>query len=110
MSNLGADSHQSSEPFDASDSRAVRERVKEAKDKEGILRADLREIMNTEGGRRWVHSALLRCHPYNNPFSSDALRMAFACGEQNVGLQLIGELHACSPELYLQMMKENKDG
>jgi hypothetical protein len=36
--------------------------------------------------------------------------MAQRCGEVNIGLQLIAEMDEASPDLYLQMMKENKNG
>lgn len=96
--------------FDSSDSKDVQGRIKTVKQREALNAEALRVIMSSQPGRAWMHSLLLRCHPFQSPFSSDALLMANACGEANIGLQLIAELHACSTELYLQMMKENADG
>src|SRR4051812_32192864 len=93
---------------DTSDPKQVAKAVKTAKGKEVELREALRLIMGSEPGRRWVHDLLKRCAPYANPFRDDPLRTAFACGEMNIGQQLIVDLHACSTELYLQMMKENQ--
>lgn len=95
------------EVFDSSDSKAVAKRIKGAKDKDVILKEALVSIMQTSSGRSWIKSVLERCHPYSSPYSTDPIGMAFNCGEQNIGLQLIGELHAASADLYLTMMKEN---
>lgn len=96
--------------FDSSDKSAVRRAVKAAKRDEAQLRLDLRSIMQTEHGRRWIHSLLERSRVFDNPFSTDPGLMAFSCGEKNIGLQLIAELHEVSTDLYLIMMKENSDG
>lgn len=96
------------EVYDASDSKAVKAAVKDAKSAEAIIREGLRETMSSEQGRKWLHSLLLKCDPFRSPFSSDTHLMAHRCGEVNIGLQLIAEMHEVSPELYLQMMKENK--
>lgn len=95
--------------FDSSDKSSVRRAVKAAKRDEAQLRLDLRSIMQTEHGRRWIHSLLERSRVFDNPFSTDPGLMAFSCGEKNIGLQLIAELHEVSTDLYLIMMKENSD-
>lgn len=96
-------------PFDSSDPKDVQGRIKTIKQKEALNREALRAVMSSEGGRGWMHSLLVRCHPYTTPFNSDALLMSHNCGEANIGLQIVAELHAVSPELYLEMMKENQD-
>jgi hypothetical protein len=95
------------EVFDSSDQKAVAKRIAGAKDKDAILKEALVGIMQTPSGRSWLKSVLDRCSPYRSPFSSDPIQMAFSCGEQNIGLQLVAELHAASTDLYLTMMKEN---
>jgi hypothetical protein len=97
-----------SETFDTSDPKAVKAAIKDAKSAETIAREGLRQTMGTEQGRKWLYRALMLCDPFRNPFSTDALAMAFRCGEVNIGLQLIAEMQEVSPDLYLQMMKENK--
>jgi hypothetical protein len=94
--------------LDTSDPKVVKAAIKDAKSRETIEREGLRQTMSTEAGRKWLHSLILRCRPFTSPFSSDALIMANNCGEANVGLQIIADMHEVSPELYLQMMKENK--
>jgi hypothetical protein len=97
-----------SEIYDTSDPKVVKAAIKDAKSAEAIAREGLRQTMQSEQGRKWLHTLLLKCDPTRNPFSSDPLRMAFNCGEANIGLQLIADMDEVSPELYLQMMKENK--
>jgi hypothetical protein len=93
--------------YDSSDPKSVEKATKDLKTKE-VLRAEgLRQIMQSEAGRAWMCGLLESTGPFRSPYSSDALAMARACGEANVGLRLIAELHACSTELYLVMMKEN---
>ena len=96
--------------FDSSDPKAVKAKIKSVKEKEATCAEALRGVMSTEPGRMWMHSLLVKCRPFTSSFASDPLLMAHNCGETNIGLQLIAELHSCSPELYLQMMKENSDG
>jgi hypothetical protein len=94
-------------PKDLSDPKQVAKAIKKGKDKDERREDALRGIMGTPEGRMWIHGLLEQCHPFATAFSTDALRMAHNCGEANIGLQLIAELHACSTELYLIMMKEN---
>ncbi len=95
---------------DTSDPKQVNRAIKSAKARDTELQEALRSIMSSEPGRRWIHALLQKCGPFINPFRTDPLMMAFNCGEMNIGQQLLTELHACSTELYLQMMKENEDG
>lgn len=97
-------------PIDTSDPRTVQKAVKASKQLDLRKREALRAIMSTPEGRMWIHSLLLKAPIGSNPFSSDPYRTAFACGELNVTQQVVAELHDCSVELYLQMMKENPHG
>jgi hypothetical protein len=42
------------------------------------------------------------------PFASNALNTAFACGELNVGQRILDRIISVSPEGYLTMMKESE--
>lgn len=92
--------------IDTSDAKQVAKAIKSSKQKADELTEALRLIMGSALGRKWIHELLRKCHPYENPFRTDSLQTAFSCGEMNIGQQLLVELHACSTELYLQMMKE----
>lgn len=98
------------EVFDSSDRKAVDKSIKASKDRDVILREALVGIMQTPSGRSWIKSLLDKCRPFRTPFSNDPIQMGYNCGEANIGLQLIAELHAASADLYLVMMKENPNG
>jgi hypothetical protein len=57
-------------------------------------------------GRAWFYDFLSTCHIYQTSFTPNALTMAHAEGERNVGLRLLADLVEASPDLYLQMLKE----
>lgn len=95
---------------DASDPKQVSRKIKSDKSKELVAREGLRHAMSTEQGRAWLYRVLMWCEPFRSPFSIDALQMAKNCGEVNIGLQIIADMHEVSPELYLQTIKENQNG
>lgn len=97
-------------PRDTSDAKQVAKLIETAKNKDAQLKEALLSIMRTVEGRMWIKSLLVKCGPYATPFSTDPILMAKNCGEANIGLQVIAELHAASADLYLQMMKENPNG
>lgn len=66
----------------------------------------LGEFLKTVAGRRWFKKILEDCHIFQNPFSDDALKTAFSCGEMNVGQKLLVNFMRVAPNLYIQMMKE----
>lgn len=96
------------ETFDSSDPKALKEIAKNEKHLDALRSEGLRSILSTEPGRAWIYSLMLVCTPLQSPFRTDPYTTAFACGEQNIGLWAIAECHKASPELYLQMMKENQ--
>lgn len=113
MSNSTGDALNAAEElvvYDSSDRKTVENATKHAKNKNERMQEALRGIMQMREGRAWVKTVLDRTAPFQTPFSSDPLRMSFNCGRADIGLQLIAEIHACSDELYLVMMKENPNG
>lgn len=92
---------------DVSDPKAIQAALKTAKSFDDRAREGLHNMMRDPNGRAWLYRMLDVCHPFRNAFSSDALIMAHNCGEVNIGLQIIADMQECSPELYLQTMKEN---
>ena len=93
---------------DTSDPRQVEKAIKAAKTKDEVREEGLRQLLNSAQGRAWMWGLLEQCDPYRTPFNTDALQMSFNCGESNVALKLIGEIHRVAPESYLVMMKENQ--
>lgn len=95
---------------DTSDPRQVEKAIKVSKTKDEVREEGLRQTMSSVQGRAWLYNLIEICGPGQNPFSTDALRMAFNCGELNIGNQIVADCNRIAPELYLAMMKENQNG
>lgn len=95
--------------YDSSDPKAIAKAQKESKTRAERLDEALRWIMSSREGRLWVYSQLERAPVLGPSFDRDPYQTAFNCGEQNVTRQLVAELHKCSTELYLLMIKENEN-
>lgn len=95
-------------PYDSSDPKAVKEAVKDAKSKDLVASEGLKTMMGHESGRAWLYKTLMLADPFRNPFTTDAGRTAFNCGEINITMQLLAEMQEASLDLYLQMIKENR--
>ena len=95
--------------YDASDPRQVRERLNQLKIDERIKDEVLKKLLETREGRSWVHALLERTHIWRSSFALDALAMAFAEGERNVGLYVLADLMQAAPNQYLAMVKEAEE-
>ena len=95
--------------YNASDTRAIRKAAKAAKQAEAERRVVIFGLMSNPAGRAFMHDRLTRCHIFESSFSTDALGMAFAEGERNVGLQDLVDVMAFAPDQYIQMMREAND-
>lgn len=89
------------------------EQVKKAREQAGFDKAMeldvIKNVMASAPGRRWIYSWLARCHIYSTPFRpSEQDTTSFNCGEQNIGQQLIADVQAAAPDLYLTMISEAK--
>ena len=87
-----------------------KEQNRKARDKQNLIDEGLRQIMQTPQGRAWMWSQLEFCGPFRSPFAQSADVTAFQCGQQNVGLLLLGNIMRLCPDEYLTMAKENSDG
>lgn len=94
--------------IDTSDAKQVDKARKAAKTKDEVREEGLRQLLASAPGRAWMWGHLEDCGPYRTPFSTDPIQMAKNCGESNVGLKLIADIHRIAPESYLVMMKENQ--
>lgn len=69
---------------------------------------DLKAVMGTQQGRRFVRRLLERAGLYHCSFSPQALDMAFAEGRRNQGLSLLADIQAACPGLYITMLQEQQ--
>lgn len=75
-----------------------------------LAEEDLRWLMHDLRGRRFVWRLLSRTHVHNNPYAGAGRSedTAFRCGQMNVGLMLLAELHQQCPGRYQQMVQEQQ--
>jgi len=76
------------------------------RERERRRRADIRELMSSAGGRRWVHGLLEFTGLFRSSFTGELSWTAFNEGQRNVGLRVYAEINDVCPELYGVMREE----
>lgn len=69
---------------------------------------DFKWIMSNKRGRRFVWRLLEKAGVYRSSFTGNS-ETFFREGQRNLGLQILGLIHAHTPELYATMLSEQKD-
>ena len=69
----------------------------------------IRALANHKSGREFLYWLLEIGHMGRNPFSTNALTTAFACGESNVSQQIQAAFIEAAPSDYMKMLKEEDD-
>ena len=95
--------------YDPTDRKHIKEAEKAARLAERERQDVVRALLQHPSGRAWYLSILERCHMFAASFSKNALEMAFAEGERNVGLQLLNDIMIACPERYVEMMRERNE-
>lgn len=92
----------------AADPKAVRKREKDAKRRDQIAADDLRAVMGTPQGRRFVWALLTDARVYSTSFrhGEPVESAVFREGERNAGLKLLDRLHRTCADLYSLMVRE----
>ena len=99
------------DPFDiAGQEKAAKEREMNARLERESEESDFRWLMNSRRGRRIVWRLLEQAGTFRSSYSPTAMQMAFNEGFRNYGLRMLDLIHTNCPELYPQMMKEQKYG
>nr|WP_250209987.1 hypothetical protein [Morganella morganii] len=76
------------------------------REQEKRANADLKSIMSTEEGRRFMWRLLSKSNVFHSSFSPDPYVAAFKEGCRNFGLEMFDGLHRVCPELYALMADE----
>ncbi len=97
------------EEFNAGDKASVKRKKMASERLAREKKALLESIMQFQQGRRWIKELLVACHCFQTSFSKNALEMAFAEGQRNIGLQLLADITASCPEQYVVMLQEKYD-
>lgn len=80
-------------------------------DRRNQAEADLRSVMSTASGRRFVWRVLENGSGFlDGTFTSDALALAFNAGKRAVGVALFQELQRIAPGEHRQMLDEHLRG
>lgn len=70
---------------------------------------DLRIIMNTKEGRRFMWRLLSEARIFTTRYSENSLRMAYLEGNANFGLMLMADIDAACPEQFDTMRREQRE-
>ena len=89
----------------AADPKQVKQAGKKLKSREEVEAEDLRAVLRTPVGRRFLYRVLERTGFFRSSFKTSA-EMAFLEGERNVGLWLHSEIGQVDPRAFLQMLGE----
>jgi hypothetical protein len=75
---------------------------------EAQRKSDLRAVLATDAGRRYVWYLLGQTGLYRTSFATHSNQMSFNEGQRNVGLKLQAEVIEVDPSAYLKMINEEK--
>lgn len=95
--------------YNANDRKQIREAKRTARQDDRARQATIASIMSTNLGRQYVYNLLSRCHMFGTSFSTNALSMAFAEGERNIGLALVADIMPICSDQYITMIREAND-
>lgn len=96
------------EPQNIGDESQVKERTKKVKSTRDRELDDLREILGTKAGRRFVWHQLNASELFSVSTVMNASIYALE-GKRSLGKQLFADVMEANPEAYLVMMKESKE-
>lgn len=92
---------------------ADKEQIKDATRKEKDRRkeevADLKFILSTVQGKRFLWRLLEQCKTFESVFSPESMRMSYSAGRQDLGHYLMAEIMDAEPEAFIEMMKQKGD-
>lgn len=71
--------------------------------------ADLREVMSTPGGRRFVHRLIAQAGLYSPSYAESPTATAFNEGRRSIAIALMDEAKRVSSELYKRGLRETLD-
>lgn len=88
----------------------ARKQAEWAKQDEADVNQAMAALLNTPIGRKLLWWQLQIGRVNTQPFNTDALIMAFNCGELNTGQQILARMLEVDPQGYVKMQQENADG
>lgn len=95
------------EPFNAGDPVHVGKRKEKGKRIRSQQLDDLRSILATKSGRRWLWRWLGECRVFQDSFTTNALAMSNMEGMRKIGLMLLAEIKEADQNAFILMQQEN---
>lgn len=95
--------------YDAGDRGQVKERESREKRIRRQQLEDVRDVMATKSGQRFVWRLLETCGMNADGFDPNALTMARNSGKRLIGLWIQAEIADACPERYLEMQLSSKE-
>lgn len=96
--------------YDPTDLHSMQEDKREEDARKRLARdveiADLRWLMSSKNGRRFMNRLFSLTGVYRHSFDTNAMKMAFNEGNRNMGLMLLNEVMEHCPEMRPVMEKE----
>lgn len=94
----------------AADPEQVKSAVRKEKFNRDTELNDIRQVLSSLQGRRFVWKYLGVCGVDRISFGNGNDNTNFLEGQRNVGLKLKADIVDADPEYFLQMIKESKEG
>lgn len=88
----------------SSDPRKLKDQGARTKDREKQDSEDLKAVLGTIEGRRFVRGLLADCGEHRSSFHTNALVMGFNEGARNIGLKLKARISKASPEWLMELL------
>jgi hypothetical protein len=92
---------------DLSDENEHNKAVTKVRNAVELQKVDLKFIMNSEQGRRFIYDLLTDTHMYSTSFTGNSTTF-FKEGERNIGIRLMTRIHETCLDEYMHMLKEAK--
>lgn len=92
-------------PYDAGDEGQVKKKKTKAQIHKEQDKEDLKEILLSPGGRRFLWKLLEECGVYKISFTGNS-HTFFNEGKRQIGLRLIEDIFDASPNAYTEMRSE----
>lgn len=93
-------------PNNIASTKAVRAMELAAKEHLRQQEDDVKDILKTEGGRRFFYKYLCRCGVFESNFDRDSHLTAFYEGTRKIGLDLFADMNKADPEAFTKMHRE----
>lgn len=90
-----------------SDPEQVKKSELKEKDKRKQELNDLRTLLSSVSGRRFVWRVLEECNTFGSVYSKDHSVTSYLSGKQDLGHFLMSEIISADPNLMIRLMKDN---